>query len=129
MRSPKRKRPLLRQKTQPPKGVNLNAIARRANYVGSVEHKTVVSPAGLPQPRSDSSKCKESISYSFKYPKIWLRRGIEKRQIGEPWEGDFPRYVWYRARDNIVYEGRLVNRDQGEYKGWPLEPHEYPDWI
>ena len=35
---------------------------------------------------------------------------------GAPWEGGFPRYVWYKHGET-VFEGRLVNRETGEYKG------------
>jgi hypothetical protein len=49
-------------------------------------------------------------------------------RIGAPWEGDFPRYVWHR-RDDVVYEARLVNQEVGEYKGYPLEPGEWPEGL
>lgn len=50
------------------------------------------------------------------------------RGNGTPWEGDFPRYVWYKHGDT-VFEGRLVNRETGEYKGYPLHGDEWPDGI
>ncbi len=53
-----------------------------------------------------------------------LRRGA----TGGPWEGDFPRYVWYKL-DNVVYEGRLVNRGLGDYKGYKLNENEWPENI
>ena len=48
--------------------------------------------------------------------------------VGEPWEGDFPRYVWHR-RQRAVYEARLVNRELGEYKGYPLQRGEEPEGL
>ena len=45
-----------------------------------------------------------------------------------PWEGGFPRDVWYRDGDT-VYEGRLVNREIGSYKGYPLDKLEWPDGV
>lgn len=30
---------------------------------------------------------------------------------------------------DTIYEGRLVNRDKGEYKGYPIEPEELPPGI
>jgi len=48
--------------------------------------------------------------------------------VGEPCEGEYPRYVWYKEGD-ALYEGRLVNRGRGEYKGYPLEDDEWPRGI
>ncbi len=41
------------------------------------------------------------------------------------WEGDFPRYVWFKSGD-AAYQGRLVNSGNGEYKGWPIDQSEWP---
>lgn len=54
--------------------------------------------------------------------------GIGRGFTGGPWEGKspgFPRYVWYKD-GATVYEGRLVNREMGQYKGYPLEESEWP---
>lgn len=48
--------------------------------------------------------------------------------VGAPWEGDFPRYVWRREGD-VVYEARLINREIGEYKGYPLQRDEWPEGL
>ena len=56
---------------------------------------------------------------------IWLREAIRQGRVGEPWENGFPRYVWHRGNDT-VYEGRLLNREAGEYKGYPLNRDEWP---
>jgi hypothetical protein len=48
--------------------------------------------------------------------------------VSELREGGFPRYVWFK-QGNAVYEGRLVNRGLGEYKGYPLEPGEEPPTL
>jgi hypothetical protein len=58
----------------------------------------------------------------------WLRQAIASGNIGEPWEGDFPRYVWARQED-AIYEGRLVNQELGQYKGWPLARSEWPEGV
>ena len=58
----------------------------------------------------------------------WLRRAFKVHCVGSPWEGDFPRYAWSKVGD-VVYEARLVNRGLGQYKGWQLEPEEWPDGI
>jgi hypothetical protein len=54
-----------------------------------------------------------------------LVAAIRRGAVGEPWEGSFPRYVWYLAGERCL-EGRLVNRDLGEYKGYPLGRMEWP---
>ena len=43
-------------------------------------------------------------------------------------EGGFPRYVWYKD-GGTIFEGRLVNRGSGSYKGYPLGEDEWPDGI
>ena len=42
--------------------------------------------------------------------------------------GIFLGYVWYK-HENTVYEGRLVNRELGQYKGYPLHRNEWPRGI
>ena len=48
--------------------------------------------------------------------------------VAARWEGDFRRYVWCKE-GNVVDEGRLVNSGTGEYKGYALEPDEWPKGI
>jgi hypothetical protein len=55
----------------------------------------------------------------------WLREAIRGGAVSAFWEGDFPRYVWHR-QEEVVFEGRLVNRENGHYKGYPLNPDEWP---
>ena len=100
-------------------------MARRATYVGSAEHKTYPSPAGQPRPRADASKCDPKLHGNFAELTQWLREGIRAGTVGAPWEGDFPRHVWCE-KDGVWYEGRLVNREQGTYKGYELKPSELP---
>lgn len=124
MRSPNRKRPHRAQRTSPPPGVDLQAVARRAVYVGSQEHKSHPSFAGGPALRSDASRC----SPEFDDPDEltgWLRTAIRNGDCGGQWEGGFPRYVWYRDGEQC-YEGRLVNSEAGEYKGYPAD---CPEWL
>jgi hypothetical protein len=49
-------------------------------------------------------------------------------QIGEPWLGEFPRYVWCRRGDD-TYEAMLVNKELGQYKGYPLAHDEWPEGL
>lgn len=58
----------------------------------------------------------------------WLRLAVRRGAVGSPWEGDCPRYVWY-LRDDTLFEPRLVNRERGSYKGYPLDTDEWPKGI
>jgi hypothetical protein len=40
-------------------------------------------------------------------------------------EGGFPKYVWTWLDDDL-YEARHINGPQGTYKGYKLQPEEYP---
>jgi len=99
-------------------------LAGRVSYVGSGEHKTYPSFAGPPRPRADASKCDPRLGDQAKLTG-WLSRAVSAGHVGAPWEGDFPRYAWYE-HENVVYEARLINRELGQYKGYPLLPEERP---
>ena len=126
MRASRRKRPRKRTMCVPP-DPNLDCLARRVGYVGSPEHKDFPSFAGPPRLRSDASCCPREIK-DREVVCEWLRSAIRRGAVGAPWEGDFPRYVWYKDGD-VVFEGRLVNRGNGSYKGYPLDSEEWPDGI
>ena len=128
MRAPKRRRPLKRRICVPA-GVDLEAAAKQAKYIGSSEHKNAPSPAGAPKLRSDASCCPPAIVKQRKKITDWLRSAIRHGSTGKFWEGHsprFPRYVWYR-HGNTVFEGHLTNQVFGEYKGYPLKRSEWPD--
>jgi hypothetical protein len=55
----------------------------------------------------------------------WLREAILLGSVSAYWEGEFPRYVW-RREGEVVFEARLVNQINGQYKGYPLNPEEWP---
>jgi hypothetical protein len=112
----------------PPADVNLNQVAKLAKYVGSAEHKDSPSFAGDPRPRADAGICDSALSDQQARVTKWLRQAIRAGSVGGYWEGGFPRYVWFHE-GSIVYEGRLVNREGGWYKGYPLERDEWPDGI
>jgi hypothetical protein len=40
--------------------------------------------------------------------------------------GGYPKYVWV-VLDGVVYEARHISGPQGTYKGYELEPAEYPE--
>lgn len=57
----------------------------------------------------------------------WLRAAILAANYSEFFDGNYPRYAWYRDEQScITYEARLVNREQGSYKGYPLNASEAP---
>lgn len=128
MRAPKRKRPQVRSIAPVPLGVDLVRVANRALYVGSPEHKDIPSFVGAARPRADASICHRQLAQDFNQVATWLRSAILNGHVSGYWEGEFPRYVWYRD-GNTVYEGRLVNRDAGWYKGYPLERSEWPEGL
>ena len=126
MRATRRKRPRRRVILALPE-VDLDVLAERVTYVGSAEHKDVPSFAGQPRLRADASCCPRDI-VDVKLVRGWLCSAIRKGATGTPWEGEFPRCVWYK-RDETVFEGRLVNREAGTYKGYPLNEDEWPPGI
>jgi hypothetical protein len=105
----------------------LQNLAERSSYVGSSEHKSCPSFAGAPRLRADASKCDPKFTDPVELTS-WLREAIVSGSVGEPWEGDFPRYVWTR-REGVVYEARLVNQELGQYKGYPLHRGEEPEGL
>ena len=58
----------------------------------------------------------------------WLRSAIRRGAVSGPWEGGFPRYAWHKE-GGTVFEGRLVNRGDGSYKGYPLNEGEWPRGV
>lgn len=128
MRTPKRRRPRVRKLMDPPPGTDLERIASQVSYVGSPEHKDRPSFAGQPRPRADASICDPGLAMTQDQLTEHLQTAVRNGRIGAPWEGEFPRYIWCRIGE-AVYEARLVNRGNGAYKGYPLEPEERPQGI
>lgn len=104
------------------------ALARQVTYIGSPEHKSGPSFAGVPRPRADASICDASLNGRLVEIQRWLSHAVEVQCFGPPWEDGFPRYVWCLV-DGVVYEARLVNRGLGQYKGWQLDSTEWPVGI
>lgn len=123
MKEPRRRRPRTRH-IRVPDNIDLDGLANRAEYVGSPEHKAAPSFVGQPRLRADASCCPPEINRSTACE--WLRSAIRRGAVSTHWEGDFPRYVWHKEGD-IVFEGRLVNREVGAYKGYPLHKDEWPN--
>ncbi len=111
-----------------PPGMDLEATAEEVAYIGSPEHKDTPSFAGQARPRRDASICPRELASDLLRVESWLREAIRRGAVNELWEGSYPRYVWFKDGAQ-VYEGRLVNRVSGEYKGYPLERDEWPIGI
>lgn len=106
----------------------LRSLEARVSYVGSPEHKDMPSFAGQPRPRADASLCPRELTRDGARVEEWLREAIRRGAVSERREGDFPRYVWFE-KDGVIYEGRLVNRGLGQYKGYPLEQGQGPKGL
>lgn len=81
--------------------------------------------AGPPCPRADASICDAGLKDKQAKLTELLKECVRRGNIGAPWEGSFPRYVWGELQGQ-PYEARLVNKGRGEYKGYPLETDEMP---
>ena len=125
MRAKKRKRDLRREPSAPPQGVDVGSAASQATYIGSPEHKVGTSGGVGAHLRSDASVCPSDL-HDLDQLTSWLRDGIRTGRCGGVWEAGFPRYVWVE-REGQWFEGRLTNRELGEYKGYPLAESEAPD--
>ena len=126
MRAVRRKRPQPRDIHVLPT-VDLDLVAGLAVYVGSPEHRMFHVLRVSPRLRAHASCCPRNVADKAEILE-WLRSAIRRGATGGPWEGDFPRYVWYK-HDDTVFEGRLVNRGTGDYKGYPLDRDEWPEGI
>jgi hypothetical protein len=127
VRTPSHRRSQRRSACQLPEGRDLSDLISGVRYVGSTEHKSYPSAAGQPALRSDATPCDHRIG-TFEDFEEWLRQGIADGRIGAPWEGSpgYPRYVWFEMT-GVCYEGRLVNRVLGQYKGYGLTGSERRD--
>ena len=98
----------------------LAAAASLAKYVGSPEHTEMR--------RADASRCPKELAFDSSCFTQWLQAAITSGHIAGPVESGLPRYVWHRE-ETCVFQGRLTNSGLGQYKGWPVEESELPDWL
>ena len=108
----------------PSERIDLVKLSSTVSYIGSAEHKKYPSFAGQPRPRGDATLCDPSFRSALAIGTV-LKLAMVAGRIGGPWEGDYPRYVWSQI-DGDWYEGRLVNRVLGQYKGYRIEEWEVP---
>jgi len=103
-------------------------VAVRARYVGSGEHKALPIDASYDlvsaaHKRSDSSRCDPKITRE--QAEQALRDAIKRGNVSAEFQDDFPAYVWGNL-DGRFYAARLINREAGHYKAWPIEEAELP---
>ncbi len=55
-----------------------------------------------------------------------LRRAVLNGNVSEDWINDYPRYIWYREGDNVVYEARLSGGNAGSYHAYEITDDQVP---
>jgi len=126
MRAPRRRRPRKDDQLVPGPQTDLAGLSGKVSYVISAEHKDYLTSAGPGNLRSDASACPRGLD--FAEVESWLRAAVRDGTVSAALDSDFPRYVWRRV-EGRVYEARLSNAGLGQYKGYPIEDHEAPDWL
>ena len=113
------------------------ALAARATYTGSPEHKDKRWWGGLPMARQlpggkvgrhrkrTTTLCPLTTEEERLQATEWVRSAIANGHYRFS-EGDqaFPKKVWHHAVGKIWY-GLISNPGKGEYKGWPIEDEEW----
>jgi len=125
VRSPGRRRPLRRDRASA-SPQQCRELAAAVSYLPSPEHKDQMTAGMLPQLRSDATACPRHLD--LLQVERWLRDAVREGHFSAVAENGFPRYVW-AAHDGQVYEARLTNSGQGQYKGYPLDEGERPAWL
>ena len=112
------------------------ALAERAVYVGSHEHKVERWWGGLPEARQlrggrvgrrgkqTTTICPLTSDEDRTRATSWLRGAIRAGQYRfVESDQDFPKKVWCRERGQFWF-GLCINTKSGEYKGWPIDEDE-----
>ncbi len=111
------------------------ALAARARYTGSYEHKERRSWLGLgasqlrggriERPgKQTTTICPLTDDADRERATGWVRSAIiaEQYRFFES-DQDFPKKIWYEA-DGSIWYGFCSNPGSGEYKGWPINERE-----
>lgn len=118
------------------------ALASRAVYTGSEEHKEERSWLGLPKPRrgfrtsetgfkQNATICPLVKDEEREIATGWVREAIRLGHYNKDvLDGEFPREIWHRDSHGQYWFGRLTQRGAGdesraEYKGWPVTREEW----
>jgi hypothetical protein len=121
-----RHRPRKLDRLVPGPGIDLAAMAEKVTYVISTEHKDYLTSAGPGRLRSDATACPRGLDFDNVLK--WLREAVRECNLTADMDGEFPRYAWRRI-DGQVYEARLSNAGLGQYKGYPIQDSEAPEWL
>jgi hypothetical protein len=107
-----------------------NALAERAAYVGSPEHKDLRWWGGLPKGLSPRPKkllttiCPLVTEADRVRATGLVRSAIAAGQYRFfDGDGGFPSRLWY-VEDGQGWEAYCINRSLGDYKGWPVDEEE-----
>jgi hypothetical protein len=112
------------------------ALAARATYLGSSEHKVGRWWGGLSNVRfkddgtptrpkkQKTTICPLASESDRDQATIWIRCAIENGQYKfAEGDKDFPQLVWHKV-DGQSWFGRCINSAAGHYKGWPVDEGE-----
>jgi len=118
-----------------------NALADRAVYAGSVEHKDRRSWLGLPHPRrnpradledhrQNATICPLVSDTDRETATRWVQHAIRSGQFDPTiCAYGFPRHIWHRDNNGQYWHGRLTkaggDNAPAEYKGWPISEREW----
>ena len=113
-----------------------HALAKRASYVGSPEHKVQWWWGGKPAAKQlpggrigrpgkqITTVCPLTTDEDRARATQWVRQAIANGQYQYcQGDKDFPKKIWHCA-DGRIWCGYCTNQGQGHYKGWPLERQE-----
>lgn len=125
MRRPNRASAEARLLSQPER----DALASRACYEGSCEHKDRSWWGGLPHAGARRGRlttiCFLTTDEERQEATEWVQRAIGAGQYKfVRGDQDFPKHVWSRDQSGQVWYGRCRNPASGEYKGWPIGEEE-----
>lgn len=128
------KRPRQETKRGPLGDAERVALASKAEYIGSGEHKDQRWWGGLPSrgcrpKRQKTTICPLVSEVDRNRATEWIRRAIELGQCTFfEADKDFPKHVWYEENGQGWF-GYCTNGVLGHYKGWPLEEEELREYL
>lgn len=130
------KRPSQKSKPRQLTQIERRALAAKATYVGSPEHKVKNWWGGLPKARQlrggrvgrpgkqTTTVCPLTTKKDRDRATDWVRLAIENGQYKfSEADRNYPQMVWYEA-DGRIWCGRCINSEAGQYKGWPIDEEE-----
>ena len=124
-------------RTYTPPQADVEELAEAAQYVGSPEHKigrfwggqsSAPSRSGAPRSRPKrqlTTICPLHTEADRVKATAWVRQAILTGCFRfVEGKNRFPKHVWHVDANGQGWMGRVVNSEQGTYKGWPARPEE-----